>query len=37
MAATLAFEKKAYKKTARPNKESPNSSKKTKTKNLFEY
>jgi hypothetical protein len=37
IAATLAFEKKACKKTARPNKERPNSSKKMKTSPLFEY
>ena len=37
MAAILAFEKNACKKTASPNKERPKSSKKTKTRSLFEY
>ncbi len=36
-AATLAFEKKACKNTASPNKERPNSSKNMKTNPLFEY
>ena len=37
IAATLAFEKKAWRKTARPKRESPNNSKNMKTKPLFEY